>query len=112
MCASVVTKLETLKFSGKDEYFLLFSEQFEARMFLLKLRGVLLRNETEDDFLPKLQTNASREQREETQSKARKLFEGKKEHVWCELVQFLDAKSVLFSAKSEGRWSFCMGKGL
>ena len=112
MCASVVTKLETLKFSGKDEDFLLFSEQFEARMFLLKLRGVLLRNETEDDFLPNLQTNASREQREEAQSKARKLFEGKKEHVWCELVQCLDAKSVLFSAKSEGRWSFCMGKAL
>ena len=51
MMASVVTKLESLKFSGKDEDFVLFSEQFEARMYLLKLRGVLLGTETEEDFL-------------------------------------------------------------
>ena len=50
MMASVLTKLESLKFLSKDEDFALFSEQFEARMYLLKLRGVLLGTNTGKTF--------------------------------------------------------------
>ena len=108
--ASVVTKLESLKFSGKDEDFVLFSEQFEARMYLLKLRGVLLGTETEEDFLQKDKPNASREHREEARVKAAKVFEDKKYHVWCELVQCLDAKSVLFLRSQKGDGPAAWGK--
>ena len=110
MMASVVTKLESLKFSGKDEDFVLFSEQFEARMYLLKLRGVLLGTETEEDFLQKDKPNASREHREEARVKAAKVFEDKKYHVWCELVQCLDAKSVLFLPSQKGDGPAAWGK--
>ena len=110
MMASVVTKLESLKFSGKDEDFVLFSEQFEARMYLLKLRGLLLGTETEEDFLQKDKPNASREHREEARVKAAKVFEDKKYHVWCELVQCLDAKSVLFLRSQKGDGPAAWGK--
>ena len=46
----LLTKLESLKFWGKDEAFVLFGEHFETRMYLLKLCGVLLRTKTEEDF--------------------------------------------------------------
>ena len=73
-------------------------------MYLLKLRGVLLGTETEEDFLQKDKPNASREHREEARVKAAKVSEEKKYHVWCELVQCLDAKYVLFlrSQKRDG----------
>ena len=62
--ATVVPKLESLKVSGKVEAFVMVSEQFEVRKYLLKLRGVL-GTETEEDFLPKNKPIASREHRQE-----------------------------------------------
>ena len=43
---TVHSKLETLMFSVKDEDFEYFSERFESRLHLLKLRSVLLDTET------------------------------------------------------------------
>ena len=51
-----MTKLEGLTNSGKVEGFVLFSEQFETRMYLLRLRGVLLGTETEEDVFIKRQS--------------------------------------------------------
>ena len=43
---TVQSKLETLLFSRKNEDFEYFAERFEARLHLLKLRRVLLDQET------------------------------------------------------------------
>ena len=105
-----MTKLEDLTYSGENEGFVLFSEQIETRMYLLKLRGVLLGTETEEDVLSKDKPTASREHREECRVKAAKVFEDKKYHVWCELVQCLDAKSVLFLRNQKGDGPAAWGK--
>ena len=40
MALSVERKLESIKFSGSEDDFVMFCEQFEARMYLLRLFGV------------------------------------------------------------------------
>ena len=51
-------------FSGKEEDFLYFAEQFEARIFHLKLNKVINREVDEKDFAPSVRNNATVEQRE------------------------------------------------
>ena len=60
-------------FSGKDEDFENFAARFEARLHLLKLRTVLLDQES----LPGKQNYAGEQNK----------LKGKRFEVWCELVQ-------------------------
>ena len=85
------SKLEKLFFSGKDEDFAAFSEQFEARMYMLNLGKCL-----ED----KLTVPAYKEDetRGEETARVKAEDERKKQRfmVWCELVQCLDKPSINF----------------
>ena len=78
MTRTVQSKLETLLFSGKDEDFEYFAERFEARLHLLKLRRVLLDQET----LP--ETTEANFAEEEIRLREKQF------DVWCQLVQCLD----------------------
>ena len=79
---TVHSKLKTLMLSGKDENFECFSEGFEARFHLLRLRSVLLDTET----LPGTRT--------ETFAAEREKLEEKQFKVWGEHVQCLYKKSL------------------
>ena len=59
-----MSKSERIVFSGKEEDFLYFEEQFEARIFHLKLNKVINREVDEKDFAPSVRKNATAEQRE------------------------------------------------
>ena len=59
-----MSKSERIVFSGKEEDFLYFEEQFEARIFHLKLNKVINREVDEKDFAPSVRKNATVEQRE------------------------------------------------
>ena len=83
-------------FSGKEEDFLYFAEQLEARIFHLKLIKVINRELDEEDFAPNVRNIATVEQREASLRKGREILGEKELHVWYELVQCLDKKSVLF----------------
>ena len=83
-------------FSGKEEDFLYFAEQFEARIFHLKLNKVINRELDEEDFAPNVRNIATVEQREASLKKGREILGEKELHVWYELVQCLDKKSVFF----------------
>ena len=103
------SKLEKLSFSGKDEDFAAFSEQFEARMHMLNLGKCL-----ED----KLTVPAYKEDetRGEETARVKAEDERKKQRfmVWCELVQCLDKASINFIRlhKPDGveAWKAIVGK--
>jgi transposase InsO family protein len=75
MSTTVHHKLERLVFSGKPDDFAYFQEQFESRMYLLKLSDSLLDQCTS-------RSDAARDE--------------KRYRVWCELIQCLDRKCVMF----------------
>ena len=79
---TVHSKLERLMFSCKDEDLECFSEGFEARLYLLKLRSVLLDTET-------LAATEAKNFAAQSEILKEKQFE-----VWCELVQCLDKKTL------------------
>ena len=91
-----MSKSERIVFSGKEEDFLYFAEQFEARIFHLKLNKVINREVDEKDFAPSVRNNATVKQRAASLRKGREILGEKELHVWYELVQCLDKKSVLF----------------
>ena len=49
--------------------------------------------------MPSLRPNASSDQKQAAIDKGKEIFEEKLLHIWYELVQALDKKSVLFLAK-------------
>ena len=70
MPVSVQTKLESIKFSGSEDDFVMFCEQFEARMYLLRLFGVLNGSEGVESCRPKARSGSSREERQVADEKA------------------------------------------
>ena len=84
-----MSKSESIVFSGKDEDFLYFAEQFEARIFHLELNKIINRELDEKDFAPLVRIDATVEQRVATLRKGREILEEKELHVWYELVQCL-----------------------
>ena len=88
---SAKTKLEKLTFSGKENDFVVFQEQFEARMYLLGLRKILLGGVTTPPETP-TETAEKKAEREA----AEEALEELQYQVWCELIQCLDRKSVMF----------------
>ena len=102
MAVSVQTKLESIQFSGSEDDFVMFCEQFEARMYLLRLFGVLNGSEGVESCRPKARSGSSREERQVADENAAEIFADKKYKIWCELVQCLDKKSLLFVRSSKG----------
>ena len=87
---------------GGEDDFVMFCEQFEARMYLLRLFGVLNWSEGVQSCRPKARSSSSREERQEANKKAAEVFADKKYQIWCELVQCLDKKSLLFVRSHKG----------
>ena len=102
MAVSVQTKLERLKISGREDDFVMLFEQFMARMYLLKLFGVLNGSEGVESIRLKAGSGSSKEERQEANEKAAEVFADKKYKIWCELVQCLVKKSLLFVRSHKG----------
>ena len=79
-------------FSGKEEDFVYFSEQFVARMYLLKLNKTL--DITVGYREPTLRGRPSQKQNDAAGRKGKEIFGEKQVAIWYELVQCLDRKSV------------------
>ena len=78
MAVSVQTKLESIKISGSEDDFVMFCEQFEARMYLLRLFVVLNGSEDFESCKPKARSGSSREERQVANEKAAEIFADKK----------------------------------
>lgn len=88
---TVTHKLERLVFSGKNDDFAVFQEHFEARMFTLKLQ---------DTLLDKIKTPERTDPEEAAETQTRVAAEAARDllryHLWCELIQCLERKNVMF----------------
>ena len=84
-------KHKKLMLSGKEEDFMTFMEQFEARMYMLKLDRALRDTITTPVIKPE-------ELAEETQARhdAEAARDDMRHQVWCELVLCLDRRSISF----------------
>ena len=102
MAVSVQTKLESLKISGIEDDFVMLFEQFESRMYLLRLFGVLNGSEGVESFILKAGSGSSEEERQEAKEKAAEVFADKKYKIWCELVQCLVKNLFVRSHKGDG----------
>ena len=67
-------KNERVRFSEKGEEFLYFSEQFDARNFVIKLYKVLDVSSTFEDYVPSTRPNASRAEKDAAIDKGREIF--------------------------------------
>ena len=85
-------KHEKLTFSGRDDDFVYFQERFEARMYQLKLRDVLRGKVTIESLV------AGGLSAENAEVK----MEDLQYQLWCELIQCLDKKSVMFIRQHRG----------
>ena len=89
------SKTERLVFSGREDDFLYFAEQFEDRMQSLSFGKILSGEATYLDYVPAVKNNYSEEQRRQAIEKSREELKEKKT-LWYELVLALDKTSVLF----------------
>ena len=96
------SRLQRLVFSGLEDDFLCFAEQFEARMHSLKLGKVLSGEATYLDHVSAVRNSSSEEQRRQAIENGREELEEKKKSLWYELVQALDKTSVLFLRPHKG----------
>ena len=70
-----------MRFSGKEEDFEAFSEQFEAKLHLKKLRKTLINKELKKE--------------DESDGDYDERLEENRMSIWCELVQCLDTKMIM-----------------
>ena len=70
-------KNQRVRFSGKEEDFLYISEQFEARIFVLKLYKVLEGSSTFEYYVPSTRPNASRAEKDAAIDKRREILKKK-----------------------------------
>ena len=96
---------DKLFFSGEEEDFVYFSEQFEAGMYVLKLNENLDGTIVYRDFIPTLRGRHSQEQIEVADRKGKEIFVEKQMAIWYEVVQCLDKKSVSFFQPYRGKGS-------
>ena len=82
--------------------FLYFSEQFEARIFVLKLYKVLDGRSTFEVYVPSTRPNASRAEKDAAIDKGREIFKEKQMQITFELVSALDKQSVLYLRPYKG----------
>ena len=97
-----VGKLSCVLFSGKEEDFTYFQEQFEARMYCLKMLDVMERRVTEKEMEQKLREGTNQEGRNKAKEKAESMMKDKRRMIWCELVQALDKTNVLYLRSYKG----------
>ena len=97
--------IDKLFFSGREEDFIYFSEQFEARMYVLKLNKILDGTVGYREFIPRLWGQLSQEQIDAADKKGKEIFDEKQMAIWYELVQCLDKKSVLYLRTYRGKGS-------
>ena len=81
-------------FSGKEDFFN-FQEQFEARMYKMKLLEVLESSVTVRDIEQKLE-GGSHEAKAKAKERAENVMEDRKRMIWCEMVQALNKKNGLY----------------
>ena len=74
MAVSVQTKLESIKFSGSEDDFVIFCEQIGARVYLLRLFGVPNGSEGVESCRPKARSGSSGEERQVGDEKAAEIF--------------------------------------
>ena len=97
--------IDILFFSGKDEDFVFFSEQFEVQLYVLKLNKILDGTVGYREFIRTLWGRPSQEQFDAANRKGKEIFDKKQMAIWCELVQCLDKNSVLFLLPYRGKQS-------
>ena len=92
------TKVERICFNGKEEDFAFFSDQFEAKMYLLKLDKVLL-DKVNITIADTTDAAAVTQQQKDEEELADKRYQ-----VWCELIQCLqrDTGMLVRSCKGDG----------
>ena len=95
---TVRSKLEKLCFSGKEEDFCFFADQFEARMYVLRLDKVLL------DKVVITQADTTDATAVTQQEKDESDLLDQRYQVWCELIQCLqrEAGMLLRAHKGDG----------
>ena len=95
---------KSVYFSGQEEDFAYFQDQFEAKMFNMKLLRVLKGQCDETEFEKNLKPNASEEAKFRNKQQTREKFEELKMRVWCEIIQSLDKRSaiILRTYKEDG----------
>ena len=98
-------KNKRVQFSGKEEDFLYLLEQFEARIFVLKLYKVLDGSSTFEDYVPSTVRNASRAKKGAAIAKGRGVFTEKQMQIWYKLVSALDKQTVLYLRPYKGDWA-------
>ena len=103
------SKMEKLSFSGKDEHFTVFTEQFESRMHILNVEKFL-----EDKLIVPAYREDETRGDETTRVKAEDERNKQRFIVWCELSQCLDKASINFIRlhKPDGveAWKAIVGK--
>ena len=80
-------------------------EQFEARIFVLKLYKVLDGSSTFEDYVPSTVRNASRAKKGAAIAKGRGVFTEKQMQICYKLVSALDKQSVLYLRPYKGDWA-------
>ena len=66
------SKSERITFSGREDGFVCFAEQFEARVHSLKLGRATTGDATHEKYMPTVRNGASEEQRAQVVNKGRK----------------------------------------
>ena len=69
-----VGKFSRVLFSGEEEDFAYFQEQFEARMYCLKLLDIMERRVTEKELEQKLREETNQEGRNKAKKKAESMM--------------------------------------
>ena len=82
--------IDKLYVSGEEEDFVYFSEQFQARTYVLKSKQILNGTVWYKEFIPTLRGRTSQEQIDAADRKGKKIFDEKQIAIWYELVQCLD----------------------
>ena len=93
---AIRTKLEKLTFSGKDDDFAFFADQFEARMYMLQLDSVLL------DKVVIKEADQTNEEDKVREQKDKDDLAGKRYQVWCELIQCLQKEAGMMIRGCKG----------
>ena len=100
--------IDKLFFSGKEEDYVYFSEQLEARMFVLKLNKIIDGTVGYRELIPTVMRRPSQEQIDAADKKRKviiEIFDEKQMSIWYELVQCPDKKSGLFLREYRGKGS-------
>ena len=94
-------KRKFVVFSEKEEHFVSFQEQFEARMYKKKLLEVLQGGDCEE-YRAVNEVWRGHEANAKAKERAENIMQGMKWIIWCEIVQALDKKNVLYLRPYKG----------